>query len=132
MPSPKGPQVPAKEDAYRAVLYPVTQWVENENRPSSALFDDDVLSVNIVSKTTVEATIARFHSVFKLVQINCGAAREIGFDTRDELDEKDLDNLAHAHVYFINYDTLSNKTRKKTIRKLLQHETTKVVDIPAG
>ena len=51
MPATPGPLVDDAEDAYRAILYP-WQWVEHLGRPSSAALDEEVFSVDIVSRTT--------------------------------------------------------------------------------
>jgi hypothetical protein len=51
---------------------------------------------------------------------NCGQARRLGFETRDELDPAQPDNLAHAHVYFLGYDTFNEKQRKKKARQLAE------------
>ncbi len=95
---PFGPPVADDESVYRVVLYE-KQWAAANDRPSSALFDDDIFSVEIASRTTPESTASRKRSVLKIVEFNCGQARMLGFDTRDERDEIAPDNVAHAHVY---------------------------------
>lgn len=117
MPATPGPLVDDAEDAYRAILYP-WQWVEHLDRPSSAAFDEEVFSVDIVSRTTPEQTRNRFHFVLELVVFNCGDARNIGFETRDELDPQHPDNTAHAHIYFLGYRDLSTEQRKAKAREL--------------
>jgi hypothetical protein len=83
----RGRIVADTEDAYRAIIYP-KQWAEATNRPSTAAFDEDFFSVDLRSRTTPEETVSRFRSVLHLVQFNCGEARKIGFETRDEPDHK--------------------------------------------
>lgn len=117
-PEPAGPPVAGHEDAYRAILYP-WQWNEAGNRPSSAAFDEEVFSVDVASRTTPAATRSRFRMVLQLVQFNCGRARAIGFDTRDELDPNFPENMAHAHVYFLDYGQFPKPQRKKRARKLV-------------
>lgn len=117
MPADLGPLVDDSEDAYRSILYP-WQWVEHLSRPSSAAFDEDVFSVDLASRTTPEQTRNRFQFVLELVAFNCGDARGIGFETRDELDPVHPDNTAHAHVYLIGYRDLSAKQRKVKARRL--------------
>lgn len=112
-----GPLVDDTEDAYRAILYP-WQWVEQLDRPSSAAFDEDVFSVELASRTTPDETRGRFQFVLELVAFNCGDARGIGLETRDELDPLHPDNKAHAHVYFTGYHDLSSKQRKAKARRL--------------
>jgi hypothetical protein len=121
MPSaqPVGPPVDDSEDVYRAILYPA-HWNGSENRPSSAAFDDAVFSVDIASRTTVEQTRSRFRIVLQLVQFNCGTARTIGFDTRDEQDPMFPENSAHAHVYFADYDNFPKSKRKAKARRLAE------------
>ena len=114
-----GPLVDDAEDAYRAILYP-WQWAQALGRPSSAAFDEAVFSVDIASRTTPDETRRRFNSVIELVQFNCGAARAIGFETRDERDPIFPDNQAHAHVYLIGYDDLAEKQCKKKARRLAE------------
>lgn len=113
---PTGPQVADDEDVYRAILTPM-QWSAAQNRPSSAAFDDEVFSVDIVSRTTIAEMRARFREVFHIVRFNCGDARTIDFDTRDEPDPDFPENVAHAHVYSL-HATSSN--RKKKARKLAE------------
>ena len=117
-PESAGPPIADHEDVYRAILYPM-QWHDAENRPSSAAFDEEFFSVDVVSRTTPALTRSRFRIVLRLVQFNCGLARSIGFDTRDELDPNFPENTAHAHVYFLGYHELSGKRRKAKARKLV-------------
>jgi len=77
-----------------------------------------------VSLTTPAETIARKEkngrSVHKLVQFNCGQARPLGFDARDELDDNEPENIAHANVYdAVNPEGVPGK-RKAEARKLSQ------------
>src|SRR4051794_27428627 len=113
--SQPGPLLSDSEDVYRAVLYP-HWWVDEKNRPSSAAFDEEVFSVDVKSKTTPQETAARFRNVTRLAEFNCGEGRAIGFESRDELDPIQPDNLAHAHVYFLGSPT----QRKKKARKLAE------------
>jgi hypothetical protein len=111
--------IPDTEDVYRAILYP-HWWVEEKNRPSSAAFDEEIFSVDVKSKTTPQQTSARFQNVTRLAEFNCGQARGIGFETRDERDPNQPGNLAHAHVYFLGYHTFNQNQRKKKARKLAE------------
>jgi hypothetical protein len=123
IPSDAGPPVPDAEDAYRAVLV-ADHWKTEESRPSSALFDDDVLSAELCSRAlpseTVGRMIARNKKVLRLVRFNCGQARQIGFDTRDERDQVDPGNKAHVHVYNTWFDMqdLSNNQRKRKAKRM--------------
>lgn len=112
-----GPLVSDDEYAYRAILYP-KQWTEKENRPSSAAFDEEKFSVDIASRTTPKQTASRFDFVLQLVQFQCGEARQVGFETRDEIDPEHPENLAHAHVYFLDYSDTSLNKRKAKARNL--------------
>ena len=105
------------EDVYRAILYPYW-WPNGMSRPSSAAFDESIFSVDVKSKTTPQQTIARFRNVTRLAEFNCGRAKEIGFETRDELDPNQPENLAHAHVYFLGYDSFNRNQRKIKARML--------------
>lgn len=107
------------EDVYRAILSP-EWWPDGMVRPSSAAFDEAVFSVDVKSRTTPQATAARFRNVTRIAEFNCGQAKGIGFETRDELDPNQPENLAHAHVYFLGYDTFSRNERKKKARKLAE------------
>jgi hypothetical protein len=100
-----GSLVADTEDVYRAILYP-RWWPDGMNRPSSAAFDDPSFSVDVKSRTTPRQTAARFRNVTRIAEFNCGQARGIGFETRDELDPAQPDHLAHAHVYFLGYATI--------------------------
>jgi hypothetical protein len=117
MATPSGPLVDDAEDAYRAILYP-WQWVEHLNHPSSAAFGEEVFSVDLASRSTANETRNRFHFVLELVAFNCGEARGIGFEMRDEPDPSHPDNKAHGHVYLLSYGNLSANQRKAKARRL--------------
>lgn len=61
----------------------------------------DCFSVEIVSRTNGPAdSLSRVPQACAVVRFNCGCARIIGqLDARDERDEAQPQNLAHAHVY---------------------------------
>jgi len=108
---PTGPPVEDSEDAYRAILYPM-HWAEGQNRPPSAAFDDEVFSVDLKSRTTPRRTAARFRITLHLVEFNCGEAKNLGFETRDELDPEQPENEAHAHVYYRGTAKRKTQARK--------------------
>lgn len=112
-----GPIVPDAENALRAITYK-HWWAESLNRPSSAAFNEDVFSVDIESRTTPQATASRFRDVTLLAKFNCGFARKLEFDTREEKDEFFPDNEAHAHVYFGIEKSYGNEKRKRHAKKL--------------
>lgn len=60
---------------------------------------------------------------FKLSVFNCGVARELGFDTRDEPDENFPENKAHAHVYCVHKHDKRKKQAKKLAEKASLIET---------
>ena len=117
--SQPGPLLADTEDVYRAILYP-HWWVEEKHRPSSAAFDEEIFSVDVKSKTTPQQTAAHFQNVTRIAEFNCGEGRGIGFESRDESDPNQPDNLAHAHVYFLNYHATNPTQRKKKARKLAE------------
>jgi hypothetical protein len=121
--SQHGPIVADHEYALRAVLC-AAHWFPDEDRPSSALFNNDYFSVDLRSKTTIEESVSRMTAngkkVLGMVDFNCGGAREIGFVTRDELDPQQPDNLAHAHTYNTKFEELGDKARKKHAKKLVE------------
>ncbi|MGO9596669.1 MAG: hypothetical protein ACLP7Q_01460 [Isosphaeraceae bacterium] len=117
--SQTGPLLADTEDVYRAILYP-DWWSEERKRPSSAAFDAPVFSVDVKSKTTPQQIAARFRNVTRLAEFNCGEGRALGFESRDELDPNQPDNLAHAHVYFLDYHATNPSQRKKKARKLAE------------
>ena len=119
-PALRGPSVDAAEDLHRFITTP-DWWVKNVHplRPSPASFDSPRFSVNIASLTTIEESTRQLHQDLNcprggVVSFNCGVSRGLGFDSRQERDEKAPNNLAHAHVY---YDGTSS-SRKKNARKL--------------
>lgn len=116
----RGPQVGASENLYRMITTP-DWWVADQNRPSSAAFDEPKFSVNVASLTTIEQTARQLREDLHrpaggVVAFNCGRAREHGFDARLERDEHFPANQAHAHVY---YDG-GRSSRKKNARRLAQ------------
>lgn len=97
--SKRGPKVPTHEDLYRAILYP-SWWKEDRYPPlTTAAFAQNPFSADIASLTTPSRTLARFEEGSGLVAFSCGKARELGFDARQEQDERFPDNEAHANVY---------------------------------
>jgi hypothetical protein len=114
-----GPLLADSENVYRAILYP-SWWVEDKHRPSSAAFDEEMFSVDVKSRTTPLLTAARFRSIIRIAEFKCGEGKAIGFESRDELDPNQPDNLAHAHVYFLDYHSTSPSQRKKRARSLAE------------
>jgi hypothetical protein len=119
-----GAEVPASETLSRAITSR-DWWVADENRVSSAAFAFPLFSVDRASLATPEQTLRRFTSSTGLVQFNAGLARQIGFDARQELDERFPDNLAHANVYC----ALAKNERKRRAQQLVSLTT--VVRAPA-
>ncbi len=113
----RGPSVDVAENLYRAIT--CSEWWKAELRqPSSAAFNYPKFSVDIASRCTVEEALARRRKPgCGLVRFNCGAARELGFDARDELDPDFPDNETHANVYC----DFGSKRRKKRARELASH-----------
>ena len=116
--SEAGPQVDSAEDLYRLITTP-DWWVAEQERPSSAAFDEPKFSVNVASLTTVPETTRQLHEDLRkpdggIVSFNCGRARELGFDAKLERDKTFPDNAAHAHVYYGG----SRNSRKKNAKKL--------------
>ena len=109
----RGPLVPDAEDVYRVINVP-DWWVSKEHRPSSAAFQSDYFSVNVVSRSTVQHCFFYVPEARGLVQFNVGQARAIGCPTHDEMDPDFPDNVAHAHVYVDEV----NSQRKKKAQKL--------------
>jgi hypothetical protein len=127
VPDPHGPAVAAAEDLYRGILF-TDQWVPNKNRPSSAAFDREIFSVDVVSLTgSPQETLGRFKPGTGLVKFNCGVARSLDFHTHLEPDELFPDNRAHAHVYHFAVPS----ARKRLARALAkQHcETIQIPDL---
>ena len=119
----RGPQVPASE-ALRRAITSLDWWVAAENRVSSAAFAFPVFSVDVASLATPEQTLGRFKAGCGLVQFNSGAARQLGFDARQELDARFPENSAHANVYC---DLLKNE-RKRRAQQLVSQ--TSIVRAP--
>ncbi|HET6884026.1 MAG TPA: hypothetical protein VFI31_27985 [Pirellulales bacterium] len=110
----RGPQVPASE-ALRRAITSLDWWVAAEDRVSSAAFAFPVFSVDVASLATPEQTLGRFKAGCGLVQFNSGAARQLGFDARQELDARFPENSAHANVYC----DLPKNERKRRAQQLV-------------
>lgn len=110
----RGAEVPASEMLSRAITSR-DWWVATEARVSSAAFAFPVFSVDRASLASPGQTLGRFRQGSGLVQFNAGAARELGFDARQELDGNFPDNLAHANVYC----DLGKKERKRRAQQLV-------------
>lgn len=112
--APHGPEVPGSETLSRAITSR-DWWVAAEQRVSSAAFAFPVFSVDRLSLASPERTLSRFEPGTGLAQFNAGIARRIGFDARQELDERFPDNLAHANVYCV----LAKNERKRRAQQLV-------------
>lgn len=112
---PHGPHVPDGDDLYR-VITNSNWWKTDTDSPSSAAFSYPVFSADIASKSSPKKTLCRFQPGSGLVRFNCGEARVIGFDPREEPDPRCPENLAHANVY----TEAGSSQRKKKARKLAQ------------
>src|SRR5690606_33257557 len=80
----RGPVVGDAEMLLRFITSP--DWWR-ETGPTSAAFKSSPFSVNVESLTTIEESTRQLHSDLKrpnggIVRFNCGASRQIGFDTR--------------------------------------------------
>ncbi len=97
--SSRGPPVDATETLYRGIS--CKQWWDAiAQSPTSGAFRHDVFSVDVASKTTShQDTLAHLPPGSGLVAFNCGEARALGFDARDEIDQESPENQAHANVY---------------------------------
>jgi hypothetical protein len=112
---PRGPQVAAVEDLYRGITTPAW-WVAEEGRPSSAAFRHPDFSTDIVSLAGSPAyTKSHLPAGSGIVQFNCGAARALDFDAREEADPENADNHAHANVYSLH----NTNQRKKAAQRLV-------------
>lgn len=120
----RGPQAPASETLSRAITSR-DWWVAAENRVSSAAFAFPVFSVDLASLATPEQTLSRFNAGCGLVQFNAGAARQLGFDARHEIDAQFPENSAHANVYC----DLAKNERKRRAQQLVSLTT--IVRAPA-
>jgi hypothetical protein len=115
-PPARGPEVAATEDLYRGITHP-GWWIADEGRISSAAFSFPTFSVDVASLAgTPSHTLAHLPAGSGLVVFNCGHARALSFDARQEIDPEHPENQAHAHVYC----DLPNKQRKKKAQALVQ------------
>lgn len=106
----RGPEIPAEETWRRALL---SDWIP-EGVLSSAAFNYSKFSVELESRATRAETFSRLTKSVAVAEVNCGLARTIGYDARDESDPDYPENKAHAHVY---RDVPSSK-RKARAREL--------------
>jgi hypothetical protein len=110
----RGPVVADVEDVYR-VINVRHWWVSSEHRISSAAFAWPCFSVNVVSRSSIDACFRFVPDARGVVQFNVGAAREIGCPTHDEADPDYPENAGHAHVYTDE----QNSARKRKAQRLL-------------
>ncbi len=119
----RGPQVDPREDLYRAVDVP--EWWDLSVAPprvrSFAFKVHSPFSVNIASIIGLDGALHHMEDVLHcpdggIVSFNCGDARSIRFDARQELDPQYPDNKAHAHVY---YDG-TNSRRKRDAKAMAE------------
>jgi hypothetical protein len=112
----RGPEVAATEELYRGITHP-SWWVAEEGRISSAAFSFPTFSVDVASIAgSPSHTLGHLPPCSGLVAFNCGQARSLSFDARQEIDPDHPQNLAHAHIY----SDLPNKQRKKKAQALVQ------------
>ena len=121
---PTGPPVADHERLLRGITYPAW-WCPLGNRPSSAAFRvASPFSVDIASRTTAPECLSRLlpkHPGSGIVSFECGAARKLGLDARDEKDELAPDNKANAHVSH-NHLKSKLKTQGRELAMLCQCE----------
>lgn len=112
MAEPHGPPIHDDEQLHRALI---PSWYPN-GRLSSAAFTYDKFSVDVASKGTIVATVKRLPRTVAIAEFNCGDARSLEFDAREEIDENYPENQAHAHVYFPG----GSSKRKRHARALVE------------
>lgn len=118
----RGPQVSADEALFRGIVRP-EWWDPEDGHLSSGIFGFPKFSAYIESMTDEDTLLRRFPEGSGLVEFNCGTARKLGFDARQEPEHGDE---AHANIYC----ELSSNKRKKHARKLVEASTvTKKPDI---
>ncbi len=121
--NPLGAQVDPREDLLRALV--VRDWWDlNVDPPRVRSFAFKVstpFSVNVASMIGLEGAVRHMVEVLHcpdggIVSFNCGEARNVGFDARDELDPHYHDNKAHANVYYWG----SSSRRKRDAKALAE------------
>ena len=117
----RGPQVAPHEELYRALYY--SGWWDLSVAPprvsSFAFKVETPFSVNIASIIGLVGAIRHMIEILNrpqggIVSFQCGNARSLGFDARQEPDPKYPENTAHANVYYNG----SNNGRKKAAKRL--------------
>ncbi len=117
----RGPEVDSQEDLYRAIHTP-SWWIAGRAYPlSSAAFSWPCFSVNIASLMSFDEALRHLHEVMKspkggIVAFNCGDARKLGFNPRQEPDPVYPENKAHANVYSDGTDSHRKARAKKLAR----------------
>jgi hypothetical protein len=95
--APTGPKVDEVEALHRA-LYPYW-WDQETQKVSSSAFSFDVFSVDIASRTSLQATCDRFPNSTAIAEFNCGVAVHMGYDARLEPNPDDPEHVSHSNVY---------------------------------
>ncbi len=118
----RGPLVHESERLLRAIVTS-KWWVQSDPpRVSSFAFKvDSPFSVNVASLMGVDEAVDHMKEVLHrpegaIVSFDCGDARALEFDARQEIDPGDPDNEAHANVYYNG----SNASRKKKAKQLAE------------
>ena len=112
----RGNPIDAAEDLFRMVS---VSHVKGGVVSSGAFNYRDCFSVEVVSRSGGPAdSLARVPGACAVIRFNCGCARTVGeLDARDEQDETQPANLAHAHVY-----TNGGSARRKTLARAFVNE----------
>ena len=117
-PLPRGPAVSGAETLLRVVPPKAAHAWMPKGVPSSALFYKPAFSAEREHLADFAELAARWAGGNGIVAFGCQAARELGFDARDEPEPFAADspeiNLAHANVYC----DLPDADRKRAARSL--------------
>jgi hypothetical protein len=124
--NPVGTEVDGADFLYRAITT-ADWWVEDENRPSTAVFNAREFCADVESLAgDHQATLSRHKPGCGIVRFNAGVARALGFCARKAVDPDFPDNAAHADVTC----DLGNKDRRRAAKKLIHHPDTLVLVQP--
>src|SRR6266404_9657520 len=109
------PAVAGEESIYR-IATERSGWVATDGTISSGAFCFEYFSAEIASRVTrPEDSLSRVPGACAVIVFNCGCARGVGFDTRDERDDAHPDNIAHVHVYVDG----TRSDRKRRVRDFM-------------
>lgn len=120
----RGPRIPGADTLLRVVMPgAATAWIKPDGKPSSAMCNHPVFSVDVERLSSVEETLSRWLVGSGIISFIAADARTFGFDAHFHPENG---NDSHANVY----SDYEGNARKRQARALAERATVRVRPTP--